>query len=537
MAVDSDDREEQPTEWTAVPSANNWRPPRAGAALAGVVVLVGCWLLADALGSLDSLSIAGVGAAGLAGVIWLTTRRRFGPAWTVLGVAGAPVAGGLLFVGIGYVAVAQLAGFAPQGTVFVGLGVAVAAFGAAAMPGDAVDSERVTAASRDTLVGVVALVLVAGVLVGNAIRRESEGAPFGTLPLPESVPSLFPETALVPPVGMVVLVGSLSLLAVRAALTALPVAELLDDRTEDADPVLQWFDRLLGGLNYAQVGVVVGVVVLSARLLLGQVYTDLWSQLPPVVADSLGAVGTESILRWLSTRLLLVSAVVVGAVKLLRRLHATSVGRQLERAAPLVGAAVALGAGWLAHDPILTVLLTRLEGALPPSVAAVVLEEAGYVVDYYTGEVVAVGLVALGGATAALTLGLLRLGMLLRVVPPRHSGHALAAAGLLVTGGFSAAIGASRAPALGAIVGAVVVWDLGGFGVGLGQDVGRRAPSLGVQFVRALTAVLLGIVTAAMGLAAASTTASVSLATETAAALALFAAVGVAVLASLALAR
>jgi hypothetical protein len=536
-AAEPPEGERHAEEWTAAPAASNWRPPRAGPLLAGLVVLVGCWLLADALGSLDSLSIAGVGAAGLAGVIWLTTRERFAPVWAVLGVATAPVAGGFVFVGIAYVAVAQLAGFAPQGAVFVGLGVAVAAFGAAAMPGDAVDSESVTAAAWDTLVGVVALLLVAGGLVGNAIRRESERTPLETLPLPESLPPLFPETALVPPLGMVLLIGSLSLLALRAALDTLPVAELLDDRAADTDAAQRWFDRLLSGLNYAQVGVVVGIALLVARILLGEAFADLWGRLPPLVAGLLGAIGTAPILRWLSTRLLVVSAAVVVAVKLLRRLHGTSVGRQLDRAAPLAGAGIALAAGWVAHEQILSVLLTRLEGALPPSVAAVVLEQAGYVVDYYSGEVVAVGLVALGGATAALTLGLLRLGMLLRVAPNRHSGHALAAAGLLVTGGFAAAIGAPLAQALGAIVGAVVVWDLGGFGVGLGRDVGRRAPSLVVQFVRALTAALLGVVTAAMGLAAASTTASVSLATETTAVLALFAAVGVAVLASLALAR
>jgi hypothetical protein len=540
MAAESENSsvdERSAEEWTAAPPASNWRPPRAGPLLAGVVVLAGCWLLADALGSLDSLSIAGFGAAGLAGVIWLTTRQRFSPAWTVVGVVGAPVAGGLLTTGIAYVAVAQLAGFARQGSVFVGLGVVLAAFGAAAMPGDAVDRESVTVAARETLVGVVALLLIAGGLVGNTVRREGERTPLETLPLPESLPSLFPETTLVPPLGMVLLIGSLSLLAFRAALTALPVAELLDDRAADPDAARQWFDRLLGGLNDAQIGVVVGIVLLAARLLFGEALADLWGRLPLRVADLLGAVGTAPVLRWLATRLLLVSVVVVGAVKLLRGLHGASASRQLGRAAPFVGAGLAIGAGWLAHEQILSVLLTRLEEALPPSVAAVVLEEAGYVIDYYSGEVVAVGLVAVGGATAVLALGLLRLGMLLRVVPSRHSGHAFAGAGLLVTGGFAAAIGAPLAQALGTIVGAVVVWDLGGFGVGLGRDVGRRAPSLVVQFVRAFTAALLGVVTAAMGLAAASTTASVSLATETAAVLALFAAVGVTVLASLALAR
>ena len=429
---------------------------------------------------------------------------------------------------------AQLAGFAPQGTVFVGLGVSVAAFGAAAIPGDAVSRERVTAATREALVGTVVLLAVAGALVGNAVRREAELTPFET---PLELPSLFPETATVPPLGSVVLVGSLSLLALRAALAALPVEELLDDQTADDDAPLQWFERLLSGLNYAQISVGAGIALVVARILFGAAYVDVWARLPALLTDLLGLLATAEVVRWLSTRLLVVGAAVVASVKLIRRLHRTDVRRYLGWLAPLTGAVVALAGGWLAHEPILNVVLTRLEGSLPPSVASVVLEEAGYVVDYYSGEVVAAGLVALGGAVAAVALGLLRVGMAIRIVPGRHSGHALASAGLLVTGGFAAAVGAPLLPAVGAIVGAVVVWDLGRFGVGLGRDVGRRAPSLTVGFVRVLAAGLIGTLTAALGLAAASTTTSMSLATETAAALALFAAVGVVFLASLALAK
>ncbi|QKY19018.1 hypothetical protein B4589_001005 [Halolamina sp. CBA1230] len=538
MAVDSDaDEPSVEEEWAAAPPASNWRPPRAGATLAVLIVAVGCWLLADALGSLDALSIAAVGAAGFAGVIWLATRERFTPVWTLASVVVAPFSGVLLVAGLGYVGVAQFAGFAPQGAVFVGLGVALAAFGAAAIPGDAVDRGSVTTAARSSSVGVLLLVVVAGGLVGNTVRKEEELEPLSALPLPEELPSLFPETALTPPLGTVLLIGSLSLLALRAALTALPIAELLDDRSDDDEIALRLFERLLAALNAAQIGVVVGIVLLGARRLLGSAWTELWGRLPPVAADLLGLFATAEVVRRLSLRLIAVSVAVVVAVKLLRRLHRSGVRRYLSRVAPLVGGGAALAVGWVAHETILNVVLGRLEATLPASVASTVLEQAGTVIDYYSGEVVAVGLIALGGVAAVITLGLLRLGMAFRVVPGRHTGHALAAAGLLVTGGFAAAVGAPLLPALGAVVGAVVVWDLGGFGVDLGRDVGRRAPSLAVQFVRALTAALIGGVTVAAALAATSRTPSVSLAAETAAVLALFAAIGVAVLASLALAR
>lgn len=514
----------------------NWRPPRAGSALAVAIVAVGCWLLAGALGVRSSLSVAAFGGAGVAGLVWLIGRERFSAVGTLLGVAAAPLSGGLLLAGVGYSLIAQLAGSAPQGTVFVGLSVVLAAFGAASIPSDSVDRERVSAASRSTLVGAVLLLGVAGALIGNAIRREEEMEPFAALPLPETVPELIPEATLVPPLGSFLLITSLSLLALRAALAALPVAELLDDRAGDDDAAIRAFERVQAALGRATIGVVVGILLVGARVLLGPVYADLWASLPSFVAGLLGGLARSSVLHWLAVRLLVVGAGVVVSVRLIRRLHHAGIRKHLGKVAVVAGVALSLAGGWFGHDLILNTLTGRLETALPGSVASVVLEQADTVIEYYSGEVVALGLVALGGATAALSLGLLRLGTILRVVPARHSGHGIASAGLLAAGGFAAALGAPVLESMGALVGAVVVWDLGRFGVGLGQDVGRRAPSLPVQFVRVLTAVLIGGVTAAFGLAAVSTT-PVAIGSASAAAVALFAAVGVAFLASLLLAR
>ncbi|MBP1987173.1 DUF7519 family protein [Halolamina salifodinae] len=531
MAAETSDEEAVSTL-----SATNWRPPRAGSALAVAIVAVGCWLLADALGVLDSLSIAAIGGAGVAAVVWLVGRERFSTLGTLLGVAVAPLAGGLLFVGVGYALIAQLAGFAPQGTVFVGLSVVLAGFGAASIPSDSADRERVSAATKSALLSAVGLLAVSGALVGNAVRTQKGMEPLADLPLPETIPELIPEATLVPPLGSFLLLVSLALLALGAALEALPVAELLDDRSSDDDAALEWYERLQSALDRSPIGVVIGIVLLAARVLLGPTYVDLWASLPPFVVGLLDGLARSTLLRWLAIRLLVVGTAVVVLVYLIRRLHRAGIGQHLGKIAVVAGTALALTAGWMGHDLLLNTLTGRLEAALPGQVAEIVLQQVDSVIQYYTGEVVALGLVALGGATAAISLGVLRLGTILRVVPARHSGHGLASAGLLAAGGFAAALGAPLPESLGALVGAVVVWDLGRFGVNLGQDVGRRASSLPVQFVRVLTAALIGAVTAAFGLAAVSTT-PVSIATESAAAVALFAAVGVAFLASLVLAR
>ncbi|GAB7093752.1 hypothetical protein JCM30237_09040 [Halolamina litorea] len=535
MATDSADGAGAETV-TALPE-RNWRPPRAGSALAALIVVVGCWLLADALGALDSLSIAAGGAAGMAVVVWLLGWDRYSMAGTLLGVTLAPLAGGLLFAGVGYALIAQLGGIVPQGTVFVALSIVLAAFGAASIPGDSADGEGVAAAAKSTMIAAVALIVVAGGFVGNAIRQAEEMEPFAALPALETVPSLFPEATMVPPFGVFLLLTSLALLALQGALTALPVAELLDDRSGDDDAVVAAFERLCWLLGWAKFGVVLGIVLVGARLVMGPAYAAIWTTVPGGLYGLLAWLSTSEGLRWLTVRVLVVSVCIVLAVRVLRRLHRAGISEHLGKFAVLAGIGTAFAAGWFGHELILNTVLGELERSLPGPVADLVLEQAGTVVDYYSGEVVALGLVAVGTATGAGALAFLRGGMLFGVVPRRHTATTLAGAGLLAAGGFAAALSVPASHALGVMVGAVVVWDIGRFGVGLGRDVGRRAPSLPVQFVRVLTAVLIGGVTAAAGLAAVSSTTSVSLATETTAALVLFVTLGVAFLASLVLAR
>jgi len=531
MAADTDDKAAMTTV-----DETNWRPPRAGSALGIAIVVVGCWLLADALGVVDSLAVATGGGAGIAAVVWLTSRERAAAMGTLLGVAVGPLAGSLLVAGLGYTLIAQLAGFAPGGTVFVGVSAVLAGFGAASIPNDSADRDGVSTAMWSTLLSAVGLLAVVGALIGNTVRRKEEMEPFADLPLPETIPELIPDATAVPPFGSFLVITSLAVLALRAALAALPVAELLDDRAGDDDAAIKWFERLQSALGGATIGVMAGILLFGARILLGPAYVELWALLPPAVVGLLDALARTPFLRWLAIRLLAVSVTIVVLVRLIRRLHHNGIRRHLGKIAIVAGTALAFAAGWMGHDLILNTLIGRLETALPGSVAEVVLQQVDDVIEYYTGEVVALGLVTAGAVTTGLSLAMLRLGMLFQVVPGRHSGHALASAGLFAAGGFGAALGAPLPASLGTLVGAVVVWDLGRFGVSLGRDVGRRAPSLSVQFVRVLTAALVGAVTAALGLGAVSMT-PVAIATESAAAVALFAAVGVASLASLMLAR
>lgn len=84
---------------------------------------------------------------------------------------------------------------------------------------------------------------------------------------------------------------------------------------------------------------------------------------------------------------------------------------------------------------------------------------------------VAVG--ALGGRRRTLTLG----------------------AGLLVLGALgSAVLAAPPLPALVGVAGAVVAWDVGENGIGLGEQVGRAADSANAEYTHAAASALVGVV-------------------------------------------
>lgn len=106
-------------------------------------------------------------------------------------------------------------------------------------------------------------------------------------------------------------------------------------------------------------------------------------------------------------------------------------------------------------------------------------------------------LLAWWGVTAGLYVGLRT-----RVLPARAGGFAIAAAATFVLAGTLTFVGAAPSVLVGGVALALVVWDLGEFAVGVGEEVGRRAPTTHGELVH---------VGAAFGLAAVAVAAALGL--------------------------
>ena len=521
-------------------TAGNWRPARAGALLAALLVLVASGLLARPLGVVPETAVTAAGGAGLAVTCWLAARERYSATTTALAVVVAAPTGGLLLVGTTYVTLAQAATILPVGTVFVVIGVALATFGAVSQPGEATAYRSVGAAARVVTGASLPLVAVAGLLVALGVKREEGIELLPALPTASPLAALSglepAGEALVPPLGSFLALTAFALVCLRAALTRLPVEELLDDRTTADDGVLDGFHRLVGLLGHARMLFLVGVVLLGVRLGANARLVELWTAVPPVLSGLLDALARSSLLRsaavWLSLGSL--GAILLAAVA--RRLYRMNPQAHAGKAAVVVGVAAVLALGWLGHEPLLASLLEQLTRVLPAGISETVIWQVESVLDYYGGGTVAVGLFALWALFTAVVVFVVQLGMVFRVVP-RAAGHALAAVGLLVAAGFATTLSVAPWRGLAVVVAAVAVWDLGRFGAGLGRDVGRRGPSLPVQFVHTLAAVLVGVFTVALAMGLRSLTAVAPLPAGTAAPVALFVAVGAVFLTGLLLAR
>jgi hypothetical protein len=131
---------------------------------------------------------------------------------------------------------------------------------------------------------------------------------------------------------------------------------------------------------------------------------------------------------------------------------------EIDRSPAVVSTALAVGAGVLS---VLASALGSVVGAIPGAAGLAVL---------------GVGLVR--GSRAAVT-----------------GGSGLLFAGVLLAG----ASGASPEPLLVGTLGAILAWDIGENGIGLGAQLGRAADTRRLEFVHAASSLVVGAVTAGLG--------------------------------------
>jgi hypothetical protein len=498
-------RRQRDTDHDGGVGSRNWRPPRAVTLLSVLAVAVPSAWLAVGLGVVDTAVTTVAGAVLVGLLVRLAGVDRFRPvAVAVAGVLLFP-AGALVTAGTTLVFVSQFAGAAPVGAVFLVAALGLAAFGATGLVGGSVDTDAVVSAATVALAVGAGTVGAALPLVGRAVLENEAGLSLDAVEV-ERVQRVLVETVLAPDptgspaVGSLLVLLGLAALGFGETLRALPVRELLDDRTADESLAVAALDRTLVVLDAGWAAVGVGAPLWIVDELFPGL--GLWGGLPAGLDDLLREVAAAPVPRALAIGVVTVSVAVVGSVRLVRGAYQTRLGLRTDGAGLVGGWLALLWFGWTRAPLTTDTLRDVLVGALPPTAGEAFTTQWEAVIAYYGVGTVGLGLVAAFVAAASVVVIGLAVAAVFGLLPPSGVGHGIASSGLLSAGGFGLAVGAGRPASLAALVAAVAVWDLGTYGVELGREVGRRAHSRGATFVHLGGTLLVSLVAAGGAVAA-----------------------------------
>jgi hypothetical protein len=272
-------------------------------------------------------------------------------------------------------------------------------------------------------------------------------------------------------------------LGVRAAIGALPVAELLADRGggQTREDRVEQTRRLLGWAG--GVALAAAPVVFLTELVVGSAG----------LSQAAGASGYRLLVA-LSTapglRLLLVAATAIAvplvvAVRLLRWVAQGSVATFANRLGPFVGGVVITAGAVIVARPVVRGLVGWVAGKLPAPFSSAFRETAGVFVDFYGAPTIVVLLAAVLVALTATFALLFRVGVVAGYLSGETAGYSLASGGLFVATAFAGTAGASPWLVFGGLVGSFLVWDTGRYGTTLGKEIGRHAPTRDAELVHA----------------------------------------------------
>jgi hypothetical protein len=449
-------------------------------------------LLVTATGLTTPVGVGVGGSLALAAALWCVVRDRFRLPATVVGSLLLLPAGCGLAVGVGYTLLQQLNGSVAVGSVFVVAGLTVGGFGAAAAVRDVLTTDalrRLTAVTAATL--GIPLVAFLGLAAASVLPLTPAGE------IADGLAGAAEATVLVPTPTDEPHLISFAVLLVAAAVAArwmlgrLPVAELTpDDAVETVTATVAAVDRTLlwsgfGGLLLAFVGVLAAIPS-----------DPVFSRLPAAVTTLLVVVSNAPGLRRLFVAVTAASLLTVGVLAALRRAARTD-ERTLTYAVAVVGGGLLVAAASVDPARVVDALSATVLDLLPPDLATEFDSVATSVVEFYGAQTVVLGLL-LGAliVTAWMTLGLV-VGAWLGFLSGRAAAAGVAGSGLFVAAALAKPLGVSAPLVLACLVVSLVVWDAGEYAVGLGREVGRRAPTRQTELVHASGSLLVGGLAAA----------------------------------------
>lgn len=488
-------RADRDRETVAAPPGRNWRSPPVVTTLSVAVVVATGWWVATAAGVGRATAAVAAGAVLVGMFVRLAGTDRLRPfavaaAWVVSFPAGGLAATGTVLVSAG-----QFAGTAPVGAVFLVAGLGVATLGATGLPGRSVRRGDLRLAARVAVTAAATLVVTTLAPVVDTVTRQEAGVTLPTAPLTavgERLVTVFvTPPANPPPVGSFLAVVAGGAVGFASILRRLPVRALLDNETDDPSPAVAALDRLLAVLDYGWAALLLAGPVLAVNAVTP---TVVWEPVAASIRAPLGAAAATPAVRAFAVGTCVVAVLVWSLVWLVRTGYRTRLGTQTATAGAVAGWSISVWLGWRRGGDLAETLATVVADALPPTAATPFQREFDAVVGYYGPETVGLALVTGCVVVAAGVILLLALGGVVGVVPASGLGHGLSAAGLFAAGGFGLALDAGLAPSLAALVGAVVVWDLGGYGAALGREVGQQGQSRRAVFVHLGGSLLVSLV-------------------------------------------
>jgi hypothetical protein len=384
-------------------------------------------------------------------------------------------------------------------------GAVAAVFGATTATRGVLDADTLedatTTAVRTAVVPFCLAILLAGNAALQFLESNAAGPGIQTIigDVLRAITSLFfrPDP-LGPHLPTFAVMAGVALLAAHRGVRALPITELLAENGT-GDEYRERIEAGQRGLFWAGVAVLATVPV-AAIVHLAVPPRQLGAALGPGLYDVVLAVTANPMLRSLAWWLILCGVAAASVVWLLRRLVQSSPDRIGSVLAPFAGGVAIVALAFAVSDTVLFEAVAWVAGQLPGQFSTQFRNVVTPVIDVY-------GFTAIGVAAAAamLFLATVAVSALWAVlatgyVEGRTAGVTIASLALFNTAAFAGVLDVSNALVLGALVGAVLVWDAGEFGVTLGEEIGRRANTRRAELVHATGTLAVGGVGAGVAL-------------------------------------
>jgi hypothetical protein len=465
-----------------------------GIVICVTAVLVTLLLTAVGVGTLAWIGV--ISGIGLSLSLWFVRWER----WRSVGLffsslLATPVAAGLTVALIGTIAV-PTAGIFPiesiqsVGTDIIDIGIrtvvvgscVVAAIGVTATPADIINTE-----TTGTYANLLLRVQLPPVAISSLLFASGMLSLLQSRGIVGNVISSFLAVFFSPDPGrthvaVFALMIAVGVVTVGHAIDSLPIAELLPDYRE---PIQTATTRL------SQAGWLGVFFVLPAGLVefgLGQ--RTLAVMIPTPVYDSVVAVTATPLLRRLIWWLILWSIGIIVAVRLLRRVVQGSSEAVGITIGPYAAGAVVAGIALVVSDPLFPILIEAIPSPAGGPIAAA-LEPA--MSQFGTGSLMLAFISTLLMASSLL-VGALWFGLRVRYIPERTSGVTIAASGLFIASGAALTLDVPALLGMAGLVGAIVVWDAGAFGMALYTEIGAETDSRRTELVHTGGTLSVGVV-------------------------------------------